>query len=299
MSELHQLGLRPTPADRRDFSRHQVFGSPALPDLPAEYSVGDYMQDQGPTDECSAYSVTESEKESLGEEFSEDYQFAKTKQLEGRSDTYGADLRHAMKAPIVFGLLPKRLATLNWRKDGRDFIADWRNWPETCDTIAARYKEGAYFRVDGPYDIFDQIRAALIQHKDEKRSVIVGTRWVWSYEYLGADGIAHLVPESVIAQRSTSWHAWEIKGWKIINGITYLVGYSHVIGIGDSGRVYFDRENINKECGYPGAARFMFEKADPQLIKNLHLSNQDTMEIIRELVERLKQLMLQLISLKH
>jgi hypothetical protein len=297
--DLHPLGLRPTPADRRDFSRHQVFGSPALPDLPEEYSVGDYMEDQGPTDLCSAYSVAESEYESKGEVFSPEYQFAKTKQIANDPKSWGADLRQAVQVPCDYGLLPARMATMNWRKDGRDAVADWRNWPESADTLASRYKEGAYFRVDGPFDIFDNIRAALFQHKDEKRSVIVGTRWVWSYEYLGADGIAHVVPESVIALRSTSWHAWEIKGWKVIDGVTYLIGYSHVFGIGAGGRVYFDRENINKELSYPGAARFMFEKADAQLIKNLHLSNQDTMQIIRELVQRLKQLMQQIINLKH
>lgn len=252
-------GLKPTPKDKRDYSLHRNFGSPQLPQLPDEFFIeGDVEgpRDQGVSLFCTAYTVTENNSDIDGVPYDENYQAAMTGRVQGEMIINGADLRSAVSAPTKYGLLPKNFAPYQWQRDGQNIAADWTKYSQSVIDEAKKHLAPAYFSVDGPYDAFDNIRVAVWNHKP-KRGVMVGTPWLSSFN-VGPDGIVPKITSGTIA----SWHAWDIKGYKIINGTKYLVARQwEGENWGDKGYCYFDRETINHLFSIPGSAAFMYQYA--------------------------------------
>jgi hypothetical protein len=246
--------LRPLPEDTRDFSLAGVFDQIDLNEIPKEDFVVAMplrIKDQGNTDYCSAYAVTEVSEDQEGEELLPEYQFYKTKVLMDDFEGWGADLRSACKVPARFGSLPLQ-GYEKYTEYSRQDILKHSTWPLYLDEKASQYKKETYFKVDGRYDTFDNIRCALWQHRDEKRSIVVGA--IWRDEWTQSEN--GVIPEGSF--KGGYGHAFKIFGQKYIDGECYLVAQlSNSTEIGNKGIFYFPRSVVNSELKPFG--QFMFK----------------------------------------
>ncbi len=239
------FGLLPLKKDPNDFSFARTFGSLNLAAIPAfDFEIGKILliRDQGSDDSCTARagSVINEDQEDVVLE--EGYLYAKEKQIMGDWQGFGADLRTVCKALTKFGQIEKSESPFSFEKDGRDFVANWNNWPVEFDEKAKKHIKDKYFAVDGGYDTFTNIRATLWQNKEEERSVLVGA--TWRPEWQNA-------PNGIIPKQYGDFgtpHAFKIFGQKNINGEIYLKAQlSSGTGVGDNGIYYFPAEVVNKE----------------------------------------------------
>lgn len=257
-------GLRELPDDDRDFRLGKILGLVPIDNVPLE----DFMvawplaiKDQGYTDFCTAFAtaaVSEDQEEILLDPF---FSFAKTKKIEGNYKTWGATLRDACKALVKYGSLPAGSTPFDITKVSRDFMADWKNWTERQDAHAIKHKKQSYFKVTGPNDIFDNIRAALWQGKDPKQSIVAGC--IWRPSWTDKSGIIPKEDES-----GGFGHAFCIRGQKMIDGEPYLVVQnSYGIDWGKSGYNFFPREVVNRDFRF---GIFQFYDMDPKDAKILN-----------------------------
>lgn len=248
--KIPQNGLKPLERDSRDFSLGAISSNLKKEDIPEEdfviaWPIKIKFQDDAREDFCTGMASAAVSEDQEEEEMSGEYQFAKIKQVMGEFGSWGADLRSAVKALTTYGSLPQNVAA-KYIKDKfgdsptRDQMANWENWDSDLDTIASFHRKASFFEVDGPFDAFDNIRARLWQHRNEKDSVICGVEWhpEWT-----------IAPGGVIKQIHTSQgygHAFKVFGQKRIEGIMYLrAQLSNGEKIGDKGVFYFSREVIN------------------------------------------------------
>lgn len=251
---LKKDSLRELSSDTRDFVLGAVFGTIDLKDVPLiDFKVAEplVIKDQGQTDYCSAYAITSVSEDQEGVELMPEFQFYITKKIDGNAKAWGADLRVACKSAVDYGSVPTdRFPELLGQS--RDFILNSRNWPTSSEPIAMIYKKETYFSVKGPYDVFDNIRTALWQHRNEKSTIITGATFREGWLY-GQGGV---IPSEY--DTDGFGHAFKIFGQKVINGELHLMAQlSQGKNVGDSGIFYFNREVTNREIGKFGI--FMFK----------------------------------------
>jgi hypothetical protein len=226
-----KFGLRPKKEDVRDFRLGAFFNLPKLEELPEYFDLeGATVKQQYNDDKCSGCGVTTAKELADGIEFSENYQFAKTKQIEGEYTTWGADLRDALKSSTKFGSLPKGLSPFEDRD--RDFYANPGNWSIQFDQQAEQYKSETFFDVKGQYDFFDDARASIWKFKDKRQAVIFGLEWAWNItdEYINTKGEGF-------------GHCMTMTGW--LNKDYAIVQNSAGIEAGKAGKHYIHRDIIN------------------------------------------------------
>lgn len=248
-------GLRPLPPDPRDFSHTAVFGAVPTGDLPE----GDFfvtqpfkIKDQNSLDFCAAFTASEVSEDQEGCELCPEYTFAKAKQIEGRYDTWGLDLRLVCKAGCQYGFLEEQYRPGDMKEADRDYLANWKNWDPELDLLAWDHAKLSFFAVDGPYDTFDNIRMTLYKNFQEARTIITGC--MWRREWTLAPG--GVIPKEYRSGDRDFGHAFKIFGQKIIDGEMYLVAQlSNGEGIGDHGVFYFPRLVVNREFTF-GAFTF-------------------------------------------
>lgn len=270
-------GLRELPLDERDFSFGAVFGSVPLSELPHEFMVSSPLEikDQGTTDMCTAFAAAAVSEDQELIVLGPEYLFAKTKQLIGEWTEWGASLRDVCKAITKFGCLPDAANSYKLGKYSRDFIADWGNWPSHLDRVANQFRKLSYFKVDGPYDIFDNIRAALWMNRNERQSILVGC--IWEAEWTSA-------PEGVIPNepgKELFGHAFKVFGWKTVTvyqssdnsnyeskgDVIYLIAQlSNGRDVGSEGLFYFPLEVVNRKFKH---GLYMFKDMDAETAKIL------------------------------
>lgn len=264
-------GLLPLPKDKRDYSHHLTFGSISASDLPPngpELIPLEYNQ-QGNTNFCTAEATSENAELVWDIKFSPEYSMMSINRIMGKSTDGGADLRSAMKAGINYGFLPREYSPFTLGIQDSNFIVNPTNWKDLdkLDAIAAKYKEDSFFTVDGPKDIFDNIRIAQWQAcqdiNDNKRTVIVGTEWFEQWNTIGPDGIIPMPKHP-----SISLHCYLNVTWVTKNGVQYLMCQnSEGSGWGDGGKGYFPREIVDK---YFDEGAFIYRKnPDPNQIQTL------------------------------
>lgn len=229
--------------DPREYLNSRVFGAlPKLAAIPPDFDVGikPFIKDQQDTDFCTGFTVAAVSEDQEGIELDPLWQFAKTKELMGDLG-WGADLREACKSAIKFGSLPKAKSPFNLDK-GREFLADWKNWPKELEPFAENHLKKSFFKADGPYDLFDNLRATLWQNRAYGRSIVAGCDWQ-EYWLIARNGIVPVtVPKGAVTP-----HALKLRGQKTIEGKPYIVAQlSSGEGVGDKGLFYFPREVINK-----------------------------------------------------
>lgn len=281
-------GLKPATINRKyhqRFSLHRTFGS-TTDTIPDEWEVPEIQpaRNQGPTLLCSAYTVSEILADHYKTPMSEDYQASMTNYLTGgKIELEGAELYEAMKVAIPYGALPTGQAPYRWEVDGVNTVCNPNTYIPFIDQAKVN-NEISIFKVDGPGDTFDNIISALWQHK---KTIAVGTPWYAEWNSVKSDGI---IPNKF--SRINGWHAYVIKCPKMINGVQYLKAREwEGAGFGDNSYVYFDRETVNKAFTVPGSEVLMYYDIDPNIIKNNQIQSASILEIINELVNRLKHAM--------
>lgn len=258
--------LHPLTKDPRDYSHSTVFGSVVVNDLPTKdflVSVPLEMKNQEInylSDFCTSYAAASVDEDMDQVIMVPEWTFAQAKYILSQTQgvgvigTFGVNLRDISNAAVAYGFLPRlydpfKCDTMD--RPARDILANWIEWPVGLYNHAAPYKKASYFFVDGPHDLFDNIRATLWKHLGERNSVIVGALWRQSWNN-APDGI---IPE--VYEPQGSGHAFKICGQKTINGQIYLVAQlSEGVNFGDKGFCYFSRAVVNRELATYGAIIF-------------------------------------------
>lgn len=245
-----QFNLKRTPKDKRDYSHHRTFGSSPVSDLPDEYIIKPLkIKNQLNSDMCSAFMATACAEDQSKVELSPEFQFKSEKAIEGDWKTWGANLRTACQVGVDVGFIPQANSPITLSTSNRDEVANPDGWDKTLNEIAIPYKRHSYFSADGFNDMFDNIRIAIWQNRDDNCSVMTGS--LWYNEWTGS-AIVPSTYSSVLGG-----HAFKIIGWKKIGTETYLIiQNSWGEGFGDGGLYYFPRSVVNKEFSFGGAFLF-------------------------------------------
>lgn len=234
-------GTRPTKSDRNDFdffkSKKVLFGA-AIPSFPEYYSTdaGLWMPDQtiaspagtppyaAQPTGCGNFMMSDLCGDEDGKVVSPDIIDAITH----ASNSGGADMRTYLKAGIA--AIPGHPAYFNVRPAGK-------------------------------IDFFDACRLAMLSTSSEKRGIAIGSPYWLQFGGIGNDGV-YPMPDFDLS--FASWHAWAVKGWKMVNNVQYLIckmwcGPNY----GDKGFGYMSREIFNATMGVRGSAAFTIDKLLP------------------------------------
>lgn len=263
--KLHNSGLKPLVKDKRDFNLQRTFGSIAsAPNY--DFSIGDplSLKQQFDSDFCAAFGIAAASEYQEGVELSPEFQFALIKKITGDPEAWGADLRTACKSAVKYGSLEKTLAPYTLVNKDRNFLANLDNWLELKDDKleeARKHAKKSFFSVSEGVDIFHNIRTALWQNIAQKRAIITGM--VWRYSWFNNTGLI-----SAKYEEEGTPHAFIFTGQKIINGEPHLVAQlSSGRQTGDNGFFYFPKEVVNKEATF---GNFMFVDMPPEIAKFLN-----------------------------
>jgi hypothetical protein len=254
-------GLLPLPeklgGETPDFSRTAVFGTMKAEEIPDhDFMVAPpfAIKDQGEDDTCSSRATNAASEDQEGVQLEDFFTFYATKVLIMQSpETWGADLRSACLAHVKHGALDLEYSPFKHykRKPTREEMLSPEIWTEDHMALAYEHRKNSFFAVDGPHDLFDNVRAALWIHRANMRSVVTGARWGASWT--AAPG--GVIPKD--AEKGRSGHAFIFKGQKNIDGVLHLVAQlSNGEEIGDGGMFYFPRGIVNRDFTF---GMYMFE----------------------------------------
>lgn len=249
-------GWEPDQEDNRDFQLGALYKLPALEEIPNEFTVSQVLKikDQGQSDLCTAFSSIYASEIQEKIELSPEWQFAKIKELSGNINRWGSDIRTALKSLVKFGSLPASEVPEELKysdeKDNRNIIANIKNWP-ALENKAIKFKKSSFFKITGPYDDFDNIRASLWQSKKdfekEKNPSLLKftiTGAIWKHAWTVAEN--GIIPTQEFS--GGFGHAFIFIGTKVFNGEIYLeTQLSNGKEVGDEGSFYFNRKVINRE----------------------------------------------------
>lgn len=239
-------GLKKTRRDWRDYDylKTKKFGG-VLPNLPASYNVdaklwtpnqetgSDLFNPHVPPMPygCTNYTQTDLCIDEDGRLYNPWY----LESITHANESGGTDLRTSLEAVVNNGM-------------------------EDVGGVLVKGQHQAYFNVkaQGGIDWFTAVQLAMFSTSDERRAVSVGTPWYPSF-FPDRSGIV-AAPNDWTAHGAT-WHNWAIKGWKSINGVTYLIGKPWLgADYGDEGFGYFSREIFNALMNIRGTCAFTIDK---------------------------------------
>lgn len=266
-------GLRETPLDEHDYQLGAVYGLIDIKKVPMENFNLPRLKtkNQGSKDFCATYMATSASEAQEEIELGPDWQFSQVKKMQGEYESWGTDLRTAMLSLVKVGSIPREVEAEFLKRQGylaedRDFLANWNNWPEAFNKIAEKHKKKTLFEVKGPYDAFDNVRAALWQHKDKKCKVAMGVMWRYNWNN-APDGIIPLE-----ADGDGEGHAILGVDQVYKNGVIYLaIQNSWGDEVGDKGIFYASREVFNKH--FANYKFFMVKDLPKEVAKYLLQNN--------------------------
>lgn len=240
----------PGPIENRNFKSHDKhFGATTLSGLPTAGLGRLRMKplDQEYTEFCTAYGEAVSQGYEKLVPMSGEYQTAIESEFVGAPITSGADPVPSMMATTLNGSLPSAFSPFTLDEKGDDFIADWLNWPSNLIAIAKQYLPGVPFYVDGPYDVFDNVRNALWQANKSGERGVVKAFGFW-YDSFNTSAQNHALKGflSYPSDQPITRHRYNFIDWTTVNGNLYLVAaLTQGTDFGDAGFLYFDRATIN------------------------------------------------------
>lgn len=255
-------GLRELPKDDRDFLLGSIIPLPKLSELP-EYFVLQTLgvKSQGNSDFCTAFSLCTISEIQEGVELSPEWSFAMTKDIEGDHTTYGADLRTACKSHVQYGALEAKDSPYSLYNKGEDFLRNPEVWHTDLLKKAAKHKKKTYFKITGPHDAFDNIRASVFARKD---GVAIGVMWGWPNKQMYIDEPAE----------QGGGHALPVIGW---DGEYLVCQNSYGEDAGKHGFVYLHRRVINANVDRYGA--FMLTDLPRDQVEPL-LTHEDELQVL-------------------
>lgn len=239
----------------KNFSHHKLFGTLTPSTLPLTLGrLRRQVENQKNTLRCTGYGTAVNGGYIHGVRFHPDWQAAKIGQLQGESvDIGGGDPNAAMRSQRDCGYLPLILDTIHSLESNTIENTGMQSFDPDHDYAAKEFRVAGFVSVDGPLDIFDDIRSALYQAYDSAThsgaTVQAFGKWytVW-YPHSG------IIP-TAYNTGSFGYHHWLFVDFCSINGVPYLVAHnSGGDGIGDKGYFYFPREVVNREFGVWGTS---------------------------------------------
>lgn len=236
----------------KSFSHERFFGSVA--NLPATLGrVKGKVLQQGGTLRCTGYGSAANGYYIHGVEMSPDWQAFKIGQLQKRSvDENGGDPNATMKSMRDYGFLPSSRSPFSLEKDGAEGSGFNAPWPDSLDGVAQTWDlQVGFVRVDGPNDIFDNIRNALFLAYDTKtgKGACVDAFGKWYHEWTNAA----VVPTEY--SLFAGYHRYIFVDWVYVDNICYLVAQnSYGEEAGANGFHLFPREVVNKEFALWGTS---------------------------------------------
>src|SRR3990167_6814087 len=173
-------GLRKTLPDVRDFRLGNIVKLPKLEDLPKTFILETLeIKHQGNTDYCTAYASC------LASELQENillepsWSFAASKFITQDKDEWGQGIREALKAHIDLGAIEQKDSPFNTENKDDQFLRDFNNWPNELRNNGYKNRKKSYFKIEGQYDHFDDLRASIWLYKTP---IIMGLIWGWPLE---------------------------------------------------------------------------------------------------------------------
>lgn len=262
-------GLQELTEDTRDFSRTAVFGTIRADKIPEHnFMVAPVMDiyDQGDSDACTAFATCAASSDQEGVLLAPEFSFYATKVLlQQDPNSWGANLRDAMKSHVKFGALDMEYSPFKLR-DGeiisREEMLDPSNWENDHQMLAYEHRKNTFFNClkDSPHDKFDSARIGLWLHREKMRSIVTGVTWRHSWTESKDGKISKEYEGGGVP------HAFILKGQKYFDNEPYLVAQlSNGEDIGDKGLFYFPREVVNNEFKY---GMFMFEDLPKEKVEN-------------------------------
>ena len=233
-------GLRQSVKDGKEYNFGAIFGYAKLDDIPKVFRIGPVvsMKEQKDSDFCVGMGFSTASEYQEEVELSPEWFFAKCKELTGKVDEWGTDIKTGGKVACSSGFIEQKDAPFSLQNKDRDFLADINNWPD-LNAQGLIHKKSNYFFVEKSYgyDLFDAMRAAIWKFKDEKRTLVTGANWKSSW--LGNGYISEDYPDE-----QGFGHCFVIVGWNEYGLVAQVTGDGV---IGDQGFFYFPRSVVNKE----------------------------------------------------
>lgn len=244
---IDSFGLRELPVDDRDFLLGAYDLLPKLEDLPNAIKLPFTVKHQGNTDKCTAYASCAISEVQEKVELDPAYSFAASKEISGNVDAWGQDLRTACKSHVKYGALARKDRPVEISQLPFQEQRYYKTWKDLYP-LALEHKKKSYFAITGPYDTFDNIRAALFKYQTP---IIIGIQFGYP-----------LTQKLIDSVKNGFGHAMTVIGYRTYEGVdTLIVGNSYGIEAGDNGVHYVTREVINHWASY-GAFTFIDEDPD-------------------------------------
>lgn len=211
-----KTGLLPLPDDKRDFQLGAIIRWPKLAELGKEYfveplTIKDQIKD-GNDDFCGACAGTGMIEPKEEVELFYPFLFAAAKRESGdKVESYGLSLRDVLKGLNKWGIpktkdVPEDVKALTFEQR-RDFD----NYPLWLKEKAQEHRISSYFAIRGPYDHYDNARAAMWLFRDKKQCSLLGLDWGWPIEMFELTGTPEGFGHAV-------WHGgWYENGNCLIN----------------------------------------------------------------------------------
>ena len=271
-------GLKPTPKDARDFKLGQIIKWPKLEELPENFALEPIsVKNQGDTDYCTAFATCGMSELQEGVELSPEWSFAVSKQISGDPESYGQDIRTALKVHTKYGAVEKSEAPYSVENDEDAKIRYINNWPQELFEKAGKHQKQSYFKIEGwpkGWDAFDAIRTAIWLFRDLKRAVAFGVLWSWQLSNVFLEDYSP----------TGCGHCVYLRGWnKHIEFDNYYLLLQNSYGkeAGGSGTHLISRNVVNDMAEKFGA--YMFIDIPPEIAK------QKVWSPFRRLLEAIKK----------
>ena len=246
-----KFGLRPLVEDKRDFELGRFMKLPDLSELPETFELeGSIIKNQGGTDFCSSYASTGMSELQEGVELNPDYSFAISKKISGNPESWGQNMRDAMKAHAEFGALEQIDYDTELSNDDKRYI---NKYPHKYYELAEKHLKKSYVKPKGQYDAYDNIRASIWHFRAQRQAVAIGVVFSWSLNQYILSG----------TQDSGFGHMMYVNGWDS-DGL--IITNSYGINTGKDGKHRMTRETINHFVSRYGA--FMLIDMPPREVKD-------------------------------
>ena len=186
------------------------------------------------------------------------WSFAKSKELSGSPDSWGQDIRTALKTHVLYGALEVKDAPFSVEQESNSFLRQIKNWPK-LENKAIPHKKQSYFKVTGQYDNFDNARASIYKFKSP---IGFGVNFGWPAKQV----VLNKIPNS------GNGHAVTAVGFSVLETgeESIIVQNSYGPTAGDCGVHYMTRKVFNHFADLYGMYMFVdISKEDAQiLLKN-------------------------------